>query len=89
MEQDIGIPAEVMDERMEQEVVVIGDSEDEEMYYDVEKIIGNKTIIINSVEILHFEVKWVGFKGTTWEPLQKLSVDAPGLVTKYLLTVIV
>lgn len=32
---------------------------------------------------LHYEVKWMGYDGTTWEPHDALMQDVPKLVKEY------
>jgi hypothetical protein len=34
-------------------------------------------------ESLHYEVKWMNYEGTTWEPHDSLAIDVPQLVSEY------
>lgn len=37
----------------------------------------------NRAKTLHYEVKWMNYDGTTWEPHENLSSDVPHLVSEY------
>ena len=41
--------------------------------YDVESIIGYKTVKVGNTNVEQFRIKWVGYKTPTWEPRESLS----------------